>query len=382
MKKNCGTYYLKKLTNDFGEGINEKKIFVSSWQIFLILFSVWFVVTLFFTIKNQFRTNYKDLSKSNQIVLQEIEDYYKAYKTKQVWAGYDLNKYSFLAVDGRGGEAYLINPKKTVKSIFAKEINMPSDSAVKVYRIAAMSPLLYKTYGIGKFNTSGEQVNVCANKVFYLRYEKDKNIADGDYDSSHFITFLAHEAFHNQVQTSWGNEVLGGRFSTESLTDKDKELLATRYDILQIIQEEVWKETPNFELLKQNIKKYIVESEKLKKSNIAYFKDETMAETFEGTANYVSAKASKAANYKYNVTCFSDSKGQKIEHITFNELMPLIQDGQMDISSISSDWIYSSGGLWCEVLNKLGNTTWQAKLNNQTSENPVTLYDLIKETID
>lgn len=54
----------------------------------------------------------------------------------------------------------------------------------------------------------------------------------------------------------------------------------------------------------------------------------------------------------------------------------------MDISSISSDWIYSSGGLWCEVLNKLGNTTWQAKLNNQTSENPVTLYDLIKETID
>ena len=107
---------------------------------FLILFSVLFAVTLFFTIKNQFGTNYKDLSKSNQIVLQEIEDYYKEYKTKQVWAGYDLNKYSFLAVDGRGGEAYLINPKKSVKSIFAKEINMPSDSAVKVYRIAAMSP--------------------------------------------------------------------------------------------------------------------------------------------------------------------------------------------------------------------------------------------------
>jgi|GEM_PF-751732 len=351
-------------------------------QIFLILFSVWFVVTLFFTIKNQFGMNYKDLSKSNQIMLQEIEDYYKAYKTKQVWAGYDLNKYSFLAVDGRGGEAYLINPKKTVKSIFAKEINMPSDSAVKVYRIAAMSPTLYKTYLLSKFNTLGEQVNVCANEVFYLRYEKEANIDDGAYDSYHFITFLSHEAFHNQVQTSWGNEHLGGRFSTESLTDKDKELLATRYDILQTVQEEVWKETSNLELLKQNIKKYIVESEKLKKSNPAYFKDETMAETFEGTATYVSAKASKAANYKYNVTCFSDSKGQKIEHIPFNKLMPLIQNGQMDISSIPSNWIYSSGGLWCEVLNKLGNTTWQTKLNSQTSEKPVTLYDLIKETID
>ena len=348
-------------------------------QFFLVLFLVWFVLTLFFVIKNQFSTNFKDLSKDNQIVLQEMEDYYKAYKKKKIWAGYDLNKYSFLAVNGRGGEAYLINPKESVDSIFAKEINMPSDSAVKVYRIAAMSPTLYKTYLLSKFNTLGE---LYTNEVFYLRYEKVANIDDGAYDSYHFITFLSHEAFHNQVQTSWGNEHLGGRFSTESLTDKDKELLATRYDILQTIQEEVWKETSNLELLKQNIKKYIVESEKLKKSNPAYFKDETMAETFEGTATYVSAKASKAANYKYNVTCFSDPKGQKIEHIPFNKLMPLIQNGQMDISSIPSNWIYSSGGLWCEVLDKLGNTNWQIQLNNQTTEKPVTLYDLIKETID
>ena len=105
-------------------------------------------------------------------------------------------------MDGRGGEAYLINPKKTVKSIFAKEINMPSDSAVKVYRIAAMSPVLYETYLLSKFNTLGEQVNICANEVFYLRYEKEANIDDGAYDSSHFITLLSHEAFHNQVQIS------------------------------------------------------------------------------------------------------------------------------------------------------------------------------------
>ncbi|WP_242384934.1 hypothetical protein [Enterococcus faecalis] len=198
---------------------------------------------------------------------------------------------------------------------------------MKVYRIAAMAPTLYKTYLLSKFNTLGEQVNVCANEVFYLCYEKEANIDDGAYDFSHFITLLSHEAFHNQVQTSWGNEYLGGRFSTESFTDKDKEFLATCYNILQTIQEEVWKETSNLELLTQYVKKYIVESEKLKKLNLAYFKDETMAETFEGTATYVSTKASKATNYKYNVTCFSDSKGQKIEHIPFNELMPLIQDG-------------------------------------------------------
>lgn len=351
-------------------------------QFFLILFSVWLVVTLFFTIKNQFDTNYKDLSKSNQIALQEIEDYYKAYKTKQVWAGYDLNKYSFLAVDGRGGEAYLINPKKTVKSIFAKEINMPSDFEVKVYRIAAMSPTLYKTYVLGKFNTLGDQINVCANEVFYLRYEKDENIDDGDYDSFHFITFLSHEAFHNQVQSSWGNKHLGGHFSTDSLTDKDKEILATRYDILQNIQEETWKETANLNTLRENIKKYIVESEKLKESNPAYFKDETMSETFEGTATYVSAKASKVAHYKYNVTSYRDPKGQSIEHFPFNKIVPLIESKQIDFNSISTDFVYFSGGLWCEVLDKIGNPTWQTQLNNQTTENPVTLYDLVKEIID
>ena len=346
-------------------------------QFFLVLFLVWFVLTLFFVIKNQFSTNFKDLSKDNQIVLQEMEDYYKAYKKKKIWAGYDLNKYSFLAVNGRGGEAYLINPKESVDSIFAKEIKMPSDFEVKVYRIAEMSPSLYKTYGVEKFNL----LDVCNNEVFYLRYNKDRNIDDGNYDAYHFITFLSHEAFHNQVQPSWGNEELGGRFSTESLTDKDKRILAIRYDILQNIQEEIWKETANLDILKENIKKYIVESEKLEKSNPTYFKDETMEETFEGTANYVSSKASKAANYKYNVTCFSDSKGQKIEHIPFNKLMPLIEDGKMDISRISSDWVYASGGLWCEVLDKLGNTNWQIQLNNQTTEKPVTLYDLIKETI-
>lgn len=48
---------------------------------------------------------------------------------------------------------------------------------------------------------------------------------------------------------------------------------------------------------------------------------------------------------------------------------------------ISSDWVYASGGLWCEVFDKLGNTNWQTQLNNQQTEKPVTLYDLIKETI-
>ncbi|EGP4808619.1 hypothetical protein CUS80_14650 [Enterococcus faecium] len=119
-------------------------------------------------------------------MLQEIEDYYKACKKKKVWAGYNLNKYSFLAVNGRSGEAYLINPKESVDSIFAKEIKMPSDFEVKVYQIAAISPSLYKTYGLEKFNL----LDVCNNEVFYLRYNKDRNIDDGNYDSYHFITFL------------------------------------------------------------------------------------------------------------------------------------------------------------------------------------------------
>lgn len=92
----------------------------------MTLFLIWIGLTLFFTIKNQFGADYKDLSKSNQTILREIEAYYKTYKNELVWSGYDLSKHSFLAVNGRGGEAYLINPKKSVNNIFAKEIKMPS----------------------------------------------------------------------------------------------------------------------------------------------------------------------------------------------------------------------------------------------------------------
>ncbi|BDC77769.1 hypothetical protein [Enterococcus faecalis] len=79
-------------------------------------------------------------------------------------------------------------------------------------------------------------------------------------------------------------------------------MIKTGKSIQEAFQKNVYSITQSKEslnaFLKQNIKKYIVESEKLKKSNPAYFKNETMAETFEGTATYVSAKASKAANYK------------------------------------------------------------------------------------
>lgn len=350
-------------------------------QYFLVLFLVWIGATFFFVVKNQFGINYKNLSTTDQVILREVEEYYKSNKNRYIWEGYNLNKYTFLAVNGRGGEAYLINPQKSVKSIFAREIKMPSDFAVKVYRVAAMSPSLYKTYGLGKFSTLNEKITVCDNDVFYLRYKKADNINDGDYNSYHFITFLSHEAFHTQVQKSWGSEESGGRFSTESLSGNDKKILGTRYDILQNIQEEVWKESPNINILKENIKEYIAESEKLKSSNPSYFKDETVAETFEGTANYVSAKASKAANYNYNVTCYSDPNGPSMEHIPFNEIMPFIENGQMGISSISTNWIYSSGGLLCEVLDSLGNTTWQNQLNHQSNKIPITLYDILKETV-
>lgn len=61
--------------------------------------------------------------------------------------------------------------------------------------------------------------------------------------------------------------------------------------------------------------------------------------------------------------------------------MLLIEDGKLNSSTISSNWVYVFYGLWCEVLDKLGNTTWQTQLNNQTTEKTVTLYDLIKEII-
>ena len=53
------------------------------------------------------------------------------------------------------------------------------------------------------------------------------------YSSSHYMCFLAHEAFHYYMQGDW---VKGSTYATDEMSAADRELLFQEYAVLEKIQ--------------------------------------------------------------------------------------------------------------------------------------------------
>ncbi len=348
----------------------------------IILGSIFLLVAVILggnIIRNQFSDSYEKLSDRDRLVLNELEQYFAAYKDTEIWYHYDLSKQPLLLVDGRGGHAYLVNPDQPVKNITAKKIEMAKDSSITVYRIAAMSPSLYHAYLLAQFSGWDETYRICGNEVFYFRYE-EANYSELEDNSGHFITYLTHEAFHNLGQKTWADEMTGSRFETDSLTEQDYDILEQQFEALYQMQMEMSEDAPDHEVLQQACQEYIQTSEQLKESNPQFFSDYIDEETFEGTANYIGIKSSEAAGYQFGVGSIAHyDENVSVSDYPLNEVIPYIRDGQMSASTLSSTWPYATGALLCEVLDELENETWQQQLSEQSEEAPVTLYDLIRE---
>ena len=112
---------------------------------------------------------------------------------------------------GEFGGGYLINPEKPVSGIFAKEITVPGDWSIKVYRLSAATPDLMQFRLSGDFNTAGETYSVLGNHVYFIKYDQAASV-DAKWSSEHFVTFLSHEAFHYYMQDTWPE---GSRFSAD-----------------------------------------------------------------------------------------------------------------------------------------------------------------------
>ena len=66
---------------------------------------------------------------------------------------------------------------------------------------------------------------------------------------------------------------------------------------------------------------------------------------------------------------------------------PEIDIVQLEKGTIHTDYLYKripyeSGALLCFLFDELGIPNWQQKLNAQTEENPVTLYDILNEYLN
>lgn len=325
---------------------------------------------------NRVNASYEKLDKQEQKVLTEVDAYLQKCGGDKIWPGLNLEKKSFLLVDGKIGAAYLVNPQKKVGSIFAKKLEMPGTFKTAVYRISPMYGETLKYRFGGAFSTIGSTHRVLGNDVYFLRYEEE-NTGSDEYNSRHFVTHLAHESFHNYMQNEWPSY---GRFDTSSLTADDLNKMQKQYLLLADIQKELKKKKRDNRVLKRLAKKYVKSVDERIHANKEYMKEELAEETAEGTAMYMGIKASEAAGYKYQLMMFRGKDGKNVE-LSFADIVPLIQDGKMDRSSIASDWVYQSGDLLCELMDAIKVPDWKGQLNKQGKEHPVTLYSILKQSL-
>lgn len=175
----------------------------------------------------------------------------------------------------------------------------------------------------GNFNTTGKTYKLFGNEVFYTKYD-DFNSISKEFTSSHYITFLTHEAFHYYMQENWAG---GSRFSIEPLTQKDMDLLKVEYEVLSKIQDELIEQGKRENTLLQYAKEYVEIANKRVSQNPDYVEKELSMETAEGTATYIGIKASQIVGYDYDVMYFDNAK-----NVSLSEVLPKVEEGALDKS--------------------------------------------------
>jgi hypothetical protein len=100
-------------------------------------------------------------------------------------------------------------------------------------------------------------------------------------------------------------------------------------------------------------------------------------ETAEGAATYVGIKASKLVNYDYGVMYFDNTKD-----VSFKDVFKNIDNGSVKRTFLSTRGPYETGAELCLLMDNLNISNWQENLNEQTVDNPIYLYNIIKEFVD
>lgn len=328
------------------------------------------VVGLFAVVaRNQAAASYEDLSETDRAVLSEYNTLYESLLEDDIWDGFGLEEKTILALAGDWGDGYLINPAEPVSSIFAKEISLPEDWSITVYRVSAAEPGLMPLRLAGNFNTVGETYALFGSPLYFVKYDGDASVSM-QWSSDHFSALLAHEAFHYYMQDEWEE---GSRFSTEGLTDADVALLGEEYRILATIQDEFLTGAPDQAALKEAAEEYVDVMGRRMEANPEYVRHELAMETMEGTAQYVGIQACRRVGYDLGVMYFTNQKD-----VSFDEVMPQYEAGGIDKSFFADRMPYETGALLCLLMDELDVSDWQARLNAQTLDAPVTLYSILE----
>lgn len=336
-------------------------------KIFYMIIIIIVLIPIIFIIKNQFNANFEKLPESDQKVLMQYNKFYDETQNNDIWENYDLRDKTILAIHGKLGEAYLINPKNKINSVFIKEVKMPKECSLKVYRVSNIDPQILKLAVNGNFNTINEKYKIHGEDVYFIRYNEES--IDKKFSSKHFITFLSHEAFHYYMQEKWAE---GVSYDISELSVNGKKLLFDEYDILQKIQKELLTNKDKNTLLKY-AKEYIDVVNKRIVDNKIFMKNELDRELVEGTATYVSIKASNLTGYDYGVMYFDN-----VKNVMFSDVKKQIELGNINENIIETRMPYETGALLCELIDTINIPNWQGILNKQTMNKRTNLFEILE----
>lgn len=171
---------------------------------------------------------------------------------------------------------------------------------------------------------------------------------------------------------------LGGDFADLNETDQAilteyNTLLAEEYQVLAGIQEQLLLEAPDVDALKEYASAYVDVMDRRLAANKEYVSKELEMEAAEGTASYIAIQASRRVGYDYGVMYFSNQK-----NVSFDEIMPQYQAGNLDKSYLADRIPYETGALLCLLMDELQIPNWQEAFNAQTTDNPVSTYSITK----
>jgi len=339
----------------------------------LIILAVVLAVFAGTLISNKFRTDFTQLSATDQAILTEYGTYCSKESSSPIWKGFSLSDKPVAVLSKNSLSVYLINPSQDINSIFAEKIKMPDTfSAGSVYRLSILLPEIWKMKLTGNFNTLEEKYPLFGNDVYYVKYNKAISL-DKKYSSEHFITFLSHEAFHYYMQNQWKSEEPA---DAASLTDNDLKLMSKEYDILAKIQQYLLRGKNSPDELKDYARQYAAAMDARMTANPTYTTSEVSKETAEGSATYVSIKASKMVGYDYGVMYFDN-----VKDVSFGDVFPQLEAGNLEKEYLYTRMPYETGALLCEMMDALNVPDWQETLNKQTLDAPQTLYSVLKQYV-
>ncbi|MEG2213056.1 MAG: hypothetical protein RRY35_04075, partial [Clostridiales bacterium] len=251
----------------------------------------------------------------------------------------------------------------------AQKIVMPADYVLQEVCLLRDVPFAIKKLK-GNFCDNDAQITLGdSQQVFCLKYNENCFNADTD-PAFRFVSFLSHEAMHYYMQQNWKIDAP----YVGDLTAADIQLLGLKYAILDAMRLETDKEQADKATLAALVHEYVGLGESRKQAQPVYFEAEQLQETAESAANYAALQAVKDTGGSFGVLAFAGNPGR----VTFMNVFEQMAQGNYSASRFIGNWELYNTGLQLElVLDALGVSDWQQKLNAQTKDAPVVIYDLL-----